>query len=309
MLTGGIRHVAWLYATADERAAAIEESAAVGAALRQPVLIAVPMAHLPRGWVVPGAESVAALDMAALGRNPARILPALRAFAERHAGQPFRYLAEPVWPGRSAAEIREVARYEALLNIAFAGAEITAWCLYNSAELSSSVIATACQTHPHVRSDGREQPSSGYQTVTGWPSGFDGPLLAPPGAHSLAYGRDLRPVRALVAAVAGQSGLSAARRTDLVIAASEVAANTLKHTGNGGVIRVWTTHDEVLCQLEDAGYIADPLAGHLRPPSDGAGGRGLWLVNQVCDLAEIRTSGHGTTIRLHMSTDRQPAAI
>jgi hypothetical protein len=93
-----------------------------------------------------------------------------------------------------------------------------------------------------------------------------------------------------------------------VIAASEVAANTLKHTSGGGVVRVWATDHEVLCQLEDTGYIADPLAGFSRPAVDTLGRQGLWLVNQVCDLAEIRTSELGTTIRLHMYRDARSAS-
>jgi anti-sigma regulatory factor (Ser/Thr protein kinase) len=100
--------------------------------------------------------------------------------------------------------------------------------------------------------------------------------------------------------VAAQAGLPGDRRADLVIAASEVAANTLKHTAGGGAVRVWATDDEVLCQLEDGGHITDPLAGYRRPAADAAAGHGLWLVNQVCDLAEIRTGETGTTIRLHM---------
>lgn len=116
----------------------------------------------------------------------------------------------------------------------------------------------------------------------------------------LSYDGDLRPVRAFVAAVTGQAGLSPGRCTDLVIAASEVAANTLRHTSGGGVVRLWATEAEVLCQIEDAGHITDPLAGHWRPRGDSPGGQGLWLVNQVCDLAEIRSSELGTTIRLHM---------
>jgi anti-sigma regulatory factor (Ser/Thr protein kinase) len=110
-------------------------------------------------------------------------------------------------------------------------------------------------------------------------------------------------VRALVASEATQAGLSSSRRTDLVIAASEVAANTLKHTDAAGLVRIWVTDREVLCQFDDSGHITDPLAGYGRPGHDEPGGQGLWLVNQVCDLAEMRTSALGTTIRLHMSLD------
>jgi hypothetical protein len=43
------------------------------------------------------------------------------------------------------------------------------------------------------------------------------------------------------------------------------------------------------------------LAGRLkRDPVATGGGRGLWVVQQVCDLVQIRTSPAGTAIRLHM---------
>jgi hypothetical protein len=40
-------------------------------------------------------------------------------------------------------------------------------------------------------------------------------------------------------------------------------------------------------------------------PSDGLpGGKGLWVVNQLCDLVQARTGPAGTTTRLHMSLPR-----
>ncbi|HYJ77750.1 MAG TPA: sensor histidine kinase, partial [Actinomycetes bacterium] len=30
-----------------------------------------------------------------------------------------------------------------------------------------------------------------------------------------------------------------------------------------------------------------------------AGGRGLWLANQLCNLVQIRSGAAGTTVRLH----------
>jgi anti-sigma regulatory factor (Ser/Thr protein kinase) len=148
---------------------------------------------------------------------------------------------------------------------------------------------------------GAECASPGYREPADYLAKLDKPLLAPATADALEYGRDLRPVRAFVAAAAQRAGLDPARCTDLVIAASEVAANTLRHTSGTGIIRLWSADEEVLCQIEDGGFIADPLAGHRRPAADRSGGQGLWLVNQVCDLAEISTSDLGTTIRLHMS--------
>jgi hypothetical protein len=44
---------------------------------------------------------------------------------------------------------------------------------------------------------------------------------------------------------------------------------------------------------------AGPLAGRIRPEIDQASGHGLWLVNQLCDLVQVRTSEHGTVVRAH----------
>jgi len=45
------------------------------------------------------------------------------------------------------------------------------------------------------------------------------------------------------------------------------------------------------------------LVGRLPPPVDQYGGRGLWLVNQLCDLAQIRSSPDGTVVRVRMQLD------
>jgi hypothetical protein len=44
----------------------------------------------------------------------------------------------------------------------------------------------------------------------------------------------------------------------------------------------------------------EALAGRRRPAAGAAGGRGLWLINQLCDLVELRTGDSGTTLRMHL---------
>jgi anti-sigma regulatory factor (Ser/Thr protein kinase) len=91
---------------------------------------------------------------------------------------------------------------------------------------------------------------------------------------------------------------------DLVIAVGELAANTLVHTNGPGTVALWATGSEILCQVNDNGHIADPLAGRLKPdPVTSRGAFGLWVVQQLCDLVEIRTGTAGTAIRLHMHLD------
>jgi hypothetical protein len=91
----------------------------------------------------------------------------------------------------------------------------------------------------------------------------------------------------------------------LVIAASEPAAHTLRHTAARGTAHIWRTDDEIVCQIHDLGEITDPLAG-LRPGAHDGHGHGLWVVNQLCDLTEIRSGPGGTTIRVRMGLKPGP---
>ena len=96
---------------------------------------------------------------------------------------------------------------------------------------------------------------------------------------------------------AERAGLPADRRADLVLAVSEIAANTLAHTAAGGTVHIWASGPELICQVHDSGWITDPMAGRRRPAPDSPG-QGLWVVNHVCDLVETRSGPAGTTTRL-----------
>jgi anti-sigma regulatory factor (Ser/Thr protein kinase) len=131
------------------------------------------------------------------------------------------------------------------------------------------------------------------------------PPLPPPGDDAIyhTYRTDLAKVRALVLQQARAAGLAEARATDLVLAVSEVAANTLRHTQSDGTLTIWRQAAEVICEIKDEGTISDPEAGQRRPGPDATGGHGLWLVYQVCDLVELRSDDTGTVIRMHMTIE------
>lgn len=297
------RHLALLYGGRPGYAPALRGFMRDSLARGESLLVAVPGGNADLLRADLGAESqrVTWMDMTTLGRNPARIIPAVLAFAAQHQGRQVTCVSEPVWPGRSAAERQEAARHEALVNLAFREIPATILCPYDATALSRSVIADAEATHPAVLSAGEEQASVSYREPAAPPAHCDR-MLAPPPARSgeLQYDSDLRPVRSFVASAAQQAGLSASRAADLVLAISELAANTLRHTGNGGTLHVWRSAGALICQIRDTGQIMDPLAGRRSQPVDGAGGKGLWLVNQVCDLVQTRTRQGSTTIRLHM---------
>lgn len=274
-----------------------------GLAAGEPVAVAIPApkADLLRQRLNGHQEDVELLDMFQLGHNPARIIPAVQAMLERSGGQRLHYVGEPIWAGRSPAQIREATRHEALINLAWPGARIRVLCPYDTASLDPAVLADAEQTHPYLIRDGETFPSEAY-TGPDIPPGCEHPLSAPPtDAATLEFGlEELAEVRALVGWQSGATGLSSDRTADLVLAVNELATNTIRHAGTRGLLRVWEVPDEVVCQIEDPGHISDPLAGRRRPPAIIDGGLGLWMVNQLCDLVELRSSAAGTAIRAHM---------
>lgn len=247
-------------------------------------------------------------DTADVGANPGQLISAISRFAQLHPGRAIWCVQQAAWPARPAEELWEVLRHEALLNVALAEVPLRVLCPYDFG-LPRDLIACAEATHPVICPAGHFLPSARYRDSGGLvPPECDRPLPPPPAdARVLAYAEDLGTVRRLVLLRAQAAGLAHDRASDLEIAVGELVANTLAHAGGPGELAVWTTAEEVICQVTDAGYIADPLAGRLRPaPAAARGGRGLWLVNQLCDLVQVRSSQDGTTVRVHMRL-REPA--
>jgi anti-sigma regulatory factor (Ser/Thr protein kinase) len=241
--------------------------------------------------------------MRGIGVNPARLMDWIRLFAGQHRGRVIWCVHEPAWPARSPEELREVIRHEALVNLALADVPVNVLCPYDQ-RLGTGLIASVQRTHPELRRDGRRWPSPSY-AAGAVPDECDRPLSTPPAAaEALTYRDDLASVRAFAASRARRAGMTPRRVGDLVIAVGELAANTFAHTSEPGTLTLWATGRELICQVSDSGQLTDPLAGRLKPdPAAAKGGRGLWVVQQVCDLVEIRTSPAGTAIRLHMHLD------
>jgi anti-sigma regulatory factor (Ser/Thr protein kinase) len=125
--------------------------------------------------------------------------------------------------------------------------------------------------------------------------------LAPLKARRQEFGLDeLHDVRALVAAAATAAGLSPSRTNDLVVAASELAANSILHGGGRGLASVWGAEGAIFVEVADGGTITDPTVGRMRPDATSEHGRGLYIANQLSDKVSIDSSATGTRIRLRM---------
>lgn len=274
----------------------------------EPALVAVgaEKIELLKGELGADAERVRFADMEALGHNPARIIPAWREFVDEHvsAGARGRGIGEPIWPGRTAVEIDECQRHESLLNVAFGGEP--AWsllCPYDVGSLEDEVLEAAAHCHPYLAADGTSAANGQCREHASTGDPFAGRFApSPASARELRFGRDdLHDLRALVASESAAAGLSPARAADLVLAANELAANSVRHGGGSGNSRLWREPGTLVVEVTDAGRIEEPLVGRLRPAPTQARGRGLWIANQACDLVRIRSGETGTAVRLHMS--------
>jgi len=289
---GQLEHAAVFYAAEDEYLDEVLGFVGAGLDNGDLVFVAVPGPKLGllREHLNGRAGQVTFADMTQMGANPAWIIPRVRAFLDANPGRPVSYVGEPIWETRSAEELCEATRHEALINLAFAGVPVSILCPYDTTRLDPGVIG-----------EGRPHPSHAYAEAAMFPEDCDQPLPAPPPhATALPYRDGLAQVRAFAGAYARKAGLSSRRAADLVIAVHELAANTLRHTSSDGVLNIWASRGEVVCQVQDTGHVSDPLAGRCRPAPDAAHGHGLWVVHQLCDLVELRTGAGGTTVRLHM---------
>ncbi len=262
-------------------------------------------AELLREALGADAARVRFVDMHGLARNPARVIPAWREFLAEHREHPrgVRGIGEAVRAGRSAAELEECVRHESLLNLAFAyGPAWRLLCPYDLRALDRDAIDAACRTHPALMHEGISRRSGAYLPLEIAPGPFNGSLPAPPPEHEqLLFTRlGLGAVRNVVRSRALGAGLRDDAGEELVLAINELATNSVQYGGGGGTLRVWREPHAFVCEVRDRGFIRDPLVGRLAPPLDQHGGRGLWLVNQLCDLVQIRSAPSGTVVRVHM---------
>jgi anti-sigma regulatory factor (Ser/Thr protein kinase) len=276
-------------------------------AAEEPALVAVARARIEIMREALGSEArkVHFADMHVLGSNPARIIPAWRRFLDEHAPdeRPVRGIGEPIWAGRSEAELTECQRHESLLNVAFDSGQ--AWqllCPYDLDALDEDVIEAARHSHPFLAQDGASRMSDTYLLHHEETNPFRGEL-PPPCAQpqELAFTCEgLARLRRFVSQRAADASLNSGRAADLVLAVNELATNSLRHGGGMGTLRIWTDADTLLCEVNDSGHITEPLVGRTPPAPTSPTGRGLWVVNHLCDLVQIRSTPTGSVVRVHM---------
>jgi anti-sigma regulatory factor (Ser/Thr protein kinase) len=300
------RHEALLYAGWAEFVAGTVPFIRDGVRAGEPVLVveSVDKIEMLRLALSDDADAVLFADMAEVGANPARIIPAWHDFVSRHGGtgRRLRGIGEPISKGRSPDELIECQRHESLLNVAFGhGQPWWLLCPYDTEKLDEAVIEEARRSHEFVTEHSHVQTSNIFRGLEASGAPFDVPLPEP-GTEigRMAFGpNDLAAVRAMVARHAQAAGIEA-RAAELVTALNEVATNSIRHGGGNGTLRVWQEDSALVCEVRDRGRFDRPLVDRERPAPSSSAPRGLWLANQLCDLVQIRSLPDGTVVRLHM---------
>jgi anti-sigma regulatory factor (Ser/Thr protein kinase) len=221
---------------------------------------------------------------------------------QRVNGERVRLIGEPPWAVGNDAQIRDWARHESMINLAFDGMPVSFLCPYDARALPPEVVEYAKSTHPALAAPEGITESAGYQDPVEFCRRLDAAASGPAGdpLAEVNFGlADLPKLRRLGTATAVEAGLERHRAGELAVAVNEVATNAIVHGAPPARLAIWVREDEIVCEVSDAGAgVKDPLAGQLTPPLDGRGGRGLWLARRLCDAVEIR-NGVRCVVSLH----------
>jgi anti-sigma regulatory factor (Ser/Thr protein kinase) len=311
------RHEAFLYGGEDDFLRGTVPFVHEGVAAGQPVMVALVPDRLELLRAAVGADCASRVrwvDMARLGGNPGRIIPAWIDFVTRHGSgnRPMRGVGEPVWAGRRPCEVSECQLHEALLNLAVEP-DTALWlrCPYDVTALAPDVLEEAARSHPVLVEGEHYRGSTVYGGAAHAVDVFETPLPEPDGevqewrfhrgaaGHPPETARDTARLRRTVLQRAADTGLAEERGFDMALAVTEAMTNSLRHGGGSGVLRIWEHGDGLTCEVRDRGHITDPMAGRRLPPPTDPGGRGLWLVHQLSDLVQVRsTEQDGSTVRI-----------
>jgi MEDS: MEthanogen/methylotroph, DcmR Sensory domain/Putative zinc-finger len=235
-------------------------------------------------------------------RTLAGLVETVRAGTER--GRPMRVAGQPIWNGRSPIEIAEWTSLEAACNVVFADSRLQMLCPYDIASVEPSVIAAARRTHSDIRRASLITASSEF-------SPFDhqagvrtsGLPRRPATVEQIAIfsTADVVPVLSFVESFAREQAMARSRLTDLSLAVHEMVTDAIEYHLGPAQLRLWTTDEELICEIESHGSLASPFAGYLPPSMSTAREGALWNIGQQCDLVAVRQHGATTTVRLCFS--------
>jgi anti-sigma regulatory factor (Ser/Thr protein kinase) len=243
------------------------------------------------------AERVSFVDVGAVYTRPASALAAYcgTLLGALHTASSVRAVADlQIGPWRE--EWDQWVRYEAITNLAYS--HLPAWvvCTYDVNRVPDAVMDKMSSTHSEVLGDGWrpserfEDPRKLVRRLTPDPE----PL---PELRSMAAGDDLERFREQLAGALMAAKVPESTALDMLVAATEVAANAVQHGDGIEGVRVGTAAGRFVCEVIDRGDgFDDPVAGYLVPRTGT--GSGLWVARQLTWSLESFHSPRGFTVRL-----------
>ncbi len=192
-------------------------------------------------------------------------------------------------------------RYEAALNQVFAQAPAWIVCPYDTRALPAALLGDARRTHPTVMSHPERRDSDCYLPTEHFLRTVPEPMppVSGPPALTMELKDDVAVARHSLATLMSAYGWSGLHRgDDLMLAMSEIAANSIRHGQAPCYLRIWVHERTVTCEVRDNGAgPGDPLLGYRPPAQELTGGRGLWIAQQLCDALAINHCDATTVVR------------
>jgi len=295
-----LRHNAFVYETEDQYLARVVPFLQDGLQAGEGAIVAhtKPGLAMMREALGPDATRVTFVDVSWAYTRPARALAAYHeVYAQQLQKTPKLRAVADVQFGPDPGEWHLWTGYEAVFNRSFG--HLPAWvlCSYNANGTPDSVIEGVWQTHPEVV-DGDAWNASGlYEDPDRLLRRITPPPQELPDLRSLPVGRDLEQIRERLAPELIAAGLGEAKTLEMLLAATEIAANALQHGAGIEDVRVGRAHGRFVCEIVDRGPgFDDPTAGYLAPRAGV--GSGLWVARQLTWRIEFFRSPRGFTTRI-----------
>lgn len=296
----GLRHNALVYESQDEYLAVAVPFLTEGIEAGEGAIVAhtKPGLAVTREALGPVAAGVTFVDVSSAYTRPAQTLAVYHAvFAQQLRKTATVRAVADVQFGPDPAEWDLWTGYEAVFNRSFG--HLPAWvlCSYDTNGTPDPIIEGIWQTHPEVVDGDTWTRSGDYED----PADLLRRLMAVPAPvaelRPIPFGRDLEEFRERLARELVGEGVSEAKALDMLLAATEVAANAIEHGDGVEEVRVGRADGRFVCEIVDRGPgFDDPTAGYIAP-RPGVG-RGLWVARQLTWQIEFFSSPDGFTARV-----------
>lgn len=148
------------------------------------------------------------------GTQPSHTIPAIKSFLDQHSGRATSFVGEPIWDGRTPAEIAEATRHESLTNLAFASSHTDILRPYETAGMPCKVLDDDYRTHPRMLSATGPVVIGHFESPDELCATMHWPLpQSPMSAVTYEAGADLGLVRRVVRDHESRAGVSETSRT------------------------------------------------------------------------------------------------